>query len=421
MKKPLADRVRPQMIDEVCGQQHILGEGKPLRKIIESGQIPNLIFYGPSGVGKTTVAEIIAKNSNMKLFRLNATTASTADIKEIINSTGALDAANGVLLYLDEIQYFTKKQQQTLLQNIENGNITLIASTTENPYFYIYNAILSRSTVFEFKPLKGADIEKAVSRAAAMLGGEEGAEPVFEEGALRYLSEASGGDVRKALNALDIAFLAAERCEGKIIIPKSLVAELLKKQSMRYDRKGDDNYDVMSAFQKSMRGSDPDATVHYLARMLEAGDLPTACRRLMVCAAEDVGLANPQIIPIVKAAVDAALMLGMPEARIPLADAAILVAISPKSNSGDRAIDAAMADLAKGAAGPVPDILRNNRYIGEGDENKGKHYKYPHDYKNAYVEQQYLPDKLAGVRYYKPGANKTEQAYAEYLKKIKAK
>ncbi len=418
---PLADRIRPLSVDDVFGQQHILGKGKALRRIIESGNIPNLIFYGPSGVGKTTVAEIIAAGSGKKLFRLNATTASTADIKNIIASIGGVEAADGVLLYLDEIQYFTKKQQQTLLQFMESGEITLIASTTENPYFYVYNAIISRSTVFEFKPLSAADIKGALHRAAEILSGEEKFKIIFESGADDYISAACGGDVRKALNALDIAVLAAERTESEIIISRELAEQLLQKQAMRFDRRGDENYDAMSAFQKSMRGSDPDAAVHYLARLLEAGDLPTACRRLMVCACEDVGLAYPQIIPIVKAAVDAALMLGLPEARIPLADAAILVAITPKSNSGEKAIDAAMRDIENGRSGNVPRALQNKHFDGAEVAVKGQFYKYPHDFPNHYTPQQYLPDEIKDAKYYNFGNNKNEQAYKQYWEKVKNK
>ncbi len=421
MSSPLADRIRPQDISEVCGQTHILSEGKPLRKIIETGNVPNLIFYGPSGVGKTTVAEIIAKSSQKKLYRMNATTASTADIKNVISAIDSIDAPNGILLYLDEIQYFTKKQQQTLLQFIENGEITLIASTTENPYFYIYNAIISRSTVFEFKPLTPKDIEKAALRAAEILSGEENAPIEFsDDGALGYIASACGGDVRRAINTVDLAVLAADRENGKIIITKPLAEQLLQNMSMRFDRKGDENYDTMSAFQKSMRGSDPDAAVHYLARLLSAGDLPTACRRLMVCACEDVGLANPQIIPIVKAAVDAALMLGLPEARIPLADAAILVAISPKSCSGYDAINSAMADIEAGKAGNIPRHLQNKHFDGDDVQKKGQFYNYPHVYPNHYVKQQYLPDNIKNTEYYTFGDNKTEQAYKQYWDKIKS-
>ncbi len=420
MNSPLADRIRPQSLDDVVGQKHILGEGKPLRRILESGTIPNLIFYGPSGVGKTTVASIIAKKSNKRLYKLNATTASTADIREMLSSAEMIGGENGILLYLDEIQYFNKKQQQTLLESIENGNITLIASTTENPYFYVYNAILSRSTVFEFKSLSFEDIRPAVLRAAKIMGEEQGVEVTFEsQDTVDIISKGCGGDVRKALNSVELCVLSSERQDGKTTILSETARELTQKSAMRYDREGDEHYDIVSAYQKSMRGSDPNAAIHYLARLLESGDLPSACRRLLVCANEDVGLANPQIIPIVKAAVDTALAVGLPEARLPLANAVILVAISPKSNSAHDAINAAMEDVKKGNTGPVPRQLQNKHFDGADAEVKGQHYLYPHVFPNHYVEQQYLPDAIKNNIYYEFGDNKTEAAYKEYWKKIK--
>ncbi|MBO5908252.1 MAG: replication-associated recombination protein A, partial [Clostridia bacterium] len=401
MSSPLADRIRPQTLDDVVGQRHLLSKGKPLRRIIESGTVPNMIFYGPSGIGKTTVASIIAKGCNKRLYKLNATTASTADIRELLSSAEMLGAENGILLYLDEIQYFNKKQQQTLLESIENGDITLIASTTENPYFYVYNAILSRSTVFEFKQLTPEDIKPAVLRAAKILGEEQGAEVVFEnEGVIDTVCRGCGGDVRKALNAVELCVLSGERENGRIEILSQTAEMLTQKSAMRYDREGDEHYDIVSAYQKSMRGSDPDAAVHYLGRLLESGDLPSACRRLMVCACEDVGLAYPQIIPIVKSAVDIAMAVGLPEARLPLADAVILVALSPKSNTAHDAIIAAMDDIAKGKSGPVPRNLQNMHFDGADADVKGQHYLYPHEFANRYVKQQYLPDALKGAQYY---------------------
>ena len=422
MSAPLADRIRPQTLDDVVGQKHLLGAGKPLRRIIESGTIPNLIFYGPSGVGKTTVAGIIAKNSGKRLYKLNATTASTADIREMLSSSEMIGGDNGILLYLDEIQYFNKKQQQTLLESIENGNITLIASTTENPYFYVYNAILSRSTVFEFKQLCADDIRPAVFRAAEIMGGEQNEEIIFEnDETVDVICQGCGGDVRKALNSVELCVLSSEHKDGKVTVLKETAIMLTQKSAMRYDREGDDHYDIVSAFQKSMRGSDPQAAVHYLGRLLESGDLPSACRRLLVCANEDVGLAYPQIIPIVKAAVDTALAVGLPEARIPLANAVILVAVSPKSNSAYNAINAAMADIEKGISGPVPRQLQNKHFDGEDATQKGQNYLYAHDFPHHYVEQQYLPDAIKDNIYYEFGDNKTEQAYKEYWKKIKEK
>ncbi len=422
MSSPLADRIRPHTLDDVVGQKHLLGEGKPLRRIIESGTIPNLIFYGPSGVGKTTVASIIAKQSNKRLYKLNATTASTADIREMLSSAEMLGGENGILLYLDEIQYFNKKQQQTLLESIENGNITLIASTTENPYFYVYNAILSRSTVFEFKQLNWSDVKPAVLRAADIMAKEQDVEIEFEsESVVDIICKGCGGDVRKALNSVELCVLSSERIDGKLTVLEETARELTQKSAMRYDREGDDHYDIVSAYQKSMRGSDPNAAIHYLARLLESGDLPSACRRLLVCANEDVGLANPQIIPIVKAAVDTALAVGLPEARLPLANAVILVAISPKSVSAHDAINAAMDDVQKGNTGPVPRHLQNKHFDGEDAETKGQHYLYPHSFPNHYVEQQYLPDAIKNNIYYEFGDNKTELAYKEYWKRIKEK
>ena len=419
MNSPLADRLRPQKIEEVAGQKHLLAEGKVLRRIIDSGNVPNLIFYGPSGAGKTTVANIIASTCGKKLHYLNATTASTADIKEIINTIGTIEAQGGILLYLDEIQYFNKKQQQILLSYIENGDITLIAATTENPYFYVYNAILSRSTVFEFKQLSPADVGEAVNRAVRVIEKEKSKNIIITEASLKKLCLAAAGDVRRALNMLELCVLTSKTDE-KIEISDQTVEEILASGSVRYDREGDEHYDIISAYQKSMRGSDPDAAVYYLGRLLAAGDLPSACRRLMVCACEDVGLAYPQIIPIVKAAVDIAESVGLPEARIPLADAVVLVATSPKSNSAYNAINSAMTDIEKGIGGSIPRQLQNKHYDGEDAEVKGQNYKYPHNYPNHYVNQQYLPDALKDRRYYEYGNNKTEQKYKAYWDLIKS-
>lgn len=420
MNTPLADRVRPKSIDEVAGQKHLLSKGKILRRIIESGDTPNLIFYGPSGVGKTTVAKIIANSCGKKLCYLNATTASTADIKEIVSSIGSIDSQRGILLYLDEIQYFNKKQQQILLSFIENGDITLIASTTENPYFYVYNAILSRSTVFEFKTLSSEDIAEVLIRAMKILTEENSGEIKLSEENLKKISRAAAGDVRRALNMLELCFMLTDGA-GETVISDSTVEQILSNNSVRYDREGDEHYDIISAYQKSMRGSDPDAAVYYLARLLAAGDLPSACRRLLVCANEDVGLAYPQIIPIVKAAVDTALQVGLPEARIPLANAVIAVATAPKSISAYMAINDALADVESGNTGDIPRTLQNKHFDGEGATQKGQNYKYPHDYPMHYVNQQYLPDNLKDKKYYKFGDNKLEQKTREYWDIIKKK
>ena len=418
MYQPLADLLRPQTLDEVVGQEHILGEGAVLRRLIESGNIPNMVFYGPSGTGKTTVANIIAQKTNRTLYKLNATTASTADIREITGQLDTLLAPNGVLLYLDEIQSFNKKQQQSLLEYIENGKITLIASTTENPYFYVFNAILSRSTVFEFKQISREAALKAVHRAVAYMEKRTGLTAQPEEGVLEYIAGASGGDLRKSMNAIEVLFSAA-RPEGTLLrLTMKDAQAVTQKSAMRADRDGDNFYDLLSALQKSIRGSDPDAACHYLARLLEAGQLQAACRRLMVIAAEDVGLAYPMIIPIVKSCVDMALMLGMPEARIPLGDSAVLMATSPKSNSGHVALDAALADVQKGMGRGFPRQLQNvhaDTYTQERDQG----YLYPHDYPNHWVRQQYLPDDLIGKQYYTYGPNKLEQAAKQYWDAIK--
>lgn len=417
--QPLADRLRPSTLDDIVGQKHILGEGKPLRKIIESNKIPNLIFYGPSGVGKTTLATYIAKKTNMTFKKLNGTTASTSDLKDIFKELDGFAGLNGVLLYLDEIQYFNKKQQQTLLEYIENGKITLIASTTENPYFYVYNAILSRSTVFEFKPVPYEEVEKAVKRAFSILADENGISVEIDDKTVKTISVACGGDVRKAMNSAELSFLATDTVDGVKTITEETAKDLTQRSAMRYDREGDEHYDILSAYQKSMRGSDTDAALHYLARLLIAGDLISACRRLMVCACEDVGLAYPNLIPIVKSCVDIAMSVGLPEARIPLADAVIMVCNAPKSNSGEMAIDKAMADVKAGNIGSIPRQLQNTHYDGEDNQNKGQHYLYPHDYKNHYVNQQYLPDILKNRQYYTYGDNKNEQAFKAYWDKIK--
>lgn len=421
MNNPLADRIRPKELCDVVGQKHLLSEGKALYNMIENGEIPNLIFYGPSGVGKTTVASIIANKTKRALRKLNGTSASTKDIKEIVAELDTFSAPNGILLYLDEIQYFNKRQQQSLLEYIENGKITLIASTTENPYFYVYSAILSRSTVFEFKAIESQDILPAINRAFDFLAKENEIEIAYTEEVVRKIAEGCGGDVRKALNSVENCYLATACVDGKKRISFDTAQELTQKSAMRYDRDGDEHYDIVSAYQKSMRGSDPDAALHYLARLLEAGDLPSACRRLMVCACEDVGLAYPQIIPIVKSAVDAAMMVGLPEARIPLADAVILVATLPKSNSGEMAIDAALADVRAGKTGPIPRQLQNKHYDGDDVENKGQYYLYPHSYANHWCKQQYMPDIIKDRKYYVYGNNKNEQAFKAYWEKIKGK
>ena len=415
MYQPLADKIRPKTLDDVVGQQHLLGPNGLLRRVIESGNIPNLIFYGPSGVGKTTVASIIAKQTERKLYHLNATTAGIADIKAIIDELDTFLAPNGALVYLDEIQYFNKKQQQSLLEFIETGKMTLIASTTENPYFYIYNAILSRCTVFEFKPIEARDMQRAVERAFSLAIGDR--EIPVEDGVAAHIAQAVGGDVRKALGAVELLVLGA----GEQGVTLADAQQAAQRSNMRYDRDGDSHYDILSAFQKSIRGSDPDAALHYLARLLEAGDMISAARRMLVIAAEDVGLAYPQCMPIVKACVDSAFQLGLPEASIPLGEAVILMATAPKSNSAAVAIGAAQADVRAGKVGDIPSHIKDAHYSGAAKLGRGLTYQYPHNFPNHWTPQQYLPDELKGTHYYDFGPNKTEQAAKAYWDRIKGK
>lgn len=418
MHRPLADDIRPLVLDDVVGQKHILGQDGLLRRIIESGKIPNMVFYGPSGTGKTTVANIIAHRTDRTLRKLNATSAGLADIKDIIAELDTMLTPGGVLLYLDEIQYFNKKQQQSLLEFIEDGRITLIASTTENPYFYVYNALLSRSTVFEFKSVPTDEVLPAVERAVDIITKREGISLKLQDGVNRYIATSCAGDVRKALNSVELLFSASPRIDGKVYITLEDAHSISVRSAMRYDREGDSHFDTVSALMKSLRGSDPDAAIHYLARLLEAGDLIGACRRLLCSASEDIGLAYPQAASIVKACVDSAMQLGMPEARLPLAQAAILLATAPKSNAASSAIAAATADVQSGKAGPVPRELQNMHADGTGFQRE-QGYKYPHSYAGHWVEQQYLPDALVGTKYYDYGDNKTEQAARVYWDKVK--
>ncbi len=418
MYQPLADLIRPTSLDDIFGQEHILGQGAILRRLIDSGNIPNMVFYGPSGTGKTTVANIIAQKTNRTLYKLNATTASTADLKQIFNELDTFMAPNGILLYLDEIQSFNKKQQQSLLEYIENGKVTLITSTTENPYFYVFNAILSRSTVFEFKQISAEATLQAVKRAVSFMEKRTALMAEPEEGALEYIAGACGGDLRKAINAVEVLFSAGVPVGERLPLTLEDARSVSQKSALRADRDGDNFYDLLSALQKSIRGSDPDAACHYLARLLEAGQMQAACRRLMVIAAEDVGLAYPQIIPIVNAAVDMALKLGMPEARIPLGDVAVLMATSPKSNSGHIALDTALEDVKKGRGLGFPRQLQNvhaDTYTQEREQG----YLYPHDFPGHWVKQQYLPDDIKDVQYYTYGPNKLEQAAKAYWDAIK--
>lgn len=421
MPTPLADKIRPKTLDDVVGQPHLLGKDKPLRRIIESGKIPNMIFYGSSGIGKTTVARIIAENSNLKMYKLNGTSASVSDIKDIISDTETIDGYNGILLYLDEIQYLNKKQQQSLLEYIENGKITLISSTTENPYFYVYNAIISRSTVFEFLPVSSDEIKPAIKRAFQICADDLGLKLKLEAGVIDHIARGCGGDVRKSINTVELCVLSADNTDGELRVHLDTVKLLTQRSNMRYDRDGDEHYNILSALQKSIRGSDENAALHYAARLIEAGDIISLSRRLLVIAAEDIGLAYPQALQIVKSCVDSAMQLGLPEARIPLADAVILLATAPKSNSGICAIDAALDDIRAGISGDIPSHLQDGHYGGANKMGKAIGYKYPHAYPNSWVEQQYLPDTIKDRIYYEYGNNKAEQAAKQYWDQIKKK
>lgn len=419
--KPLADRIRPQNFEEVFGQKHIIGEGKVLSRILKSGLIPNMIFYGPPGTGKTTVANIIAKKTNKTFYKLNATTASVKDIRMVTDTTGTLMASKGVLLYLDEIQNFNKKQQQSLLEFMENGSITLIASTTENPYFYVYNAILSRSTIFEFKPLENEELIKAVDRAVSLIEEElSGTKIEITDEAKNYVVNVSGGDVRKTLNSVEIAIYSTNKDEnGTVFIGLDTMKECTQKNILNFDKDGDNHYDILSAFQKSIRGSDADASIFYLAMLIKGGDIKSICRRLLVIASEDIGLAYPQAISIVKACTDSALELGLPEARIPLAEAVLLLSTAPKSNSAITAVDKALGDLDNINIGAIPDYLKDGHYEGAKNLGRMQNYKYPHAYKNNYVKQEYLPLNVRGRKYYEYGKNKFEDKCKEYWERIK--
>ncbi len=404
---PLADRARPLGFDDMVGQEHLCGPKGILRRIAESGRLPSMIFHGPPGCGKTTAAGILAEQSGMTMYRLNATTASLSDIKDVAKETTTMFGMGGVLLYLDEIQYFNKKQQQSLLEYLEDGRITLIASTTENPYYYIYDALLSRCSVFAFKHVDAAAIEKRLCQVAASVYGDT----VFADGVLHKLAVSAGGDVRRGLTLLEVAASCAEEGEnGRTVLLETAESLVPEGFSTNFDRDGDVHYDLLSCLQKSIRGSDPDGAVFYLAKLLEGGDLISPCRRLMVIASEDIGAAYPMAAVIVRACVESAKELGLPEARIPLANAAVMLATAPKSNTAYAAMNEAIEDIHKGLGGEIPEHLRSPLFKG---------YKYPHEYPGNYVKQEYLPADVRHKKYYHYGENKTEQAAKAYWEKIK--
>ena len=408
INQPIADKLRPTSFDEIAGQAHLVSEKGVIRRMLKSGRLTNMIFFGPPGTGKTTVANIIAKNSDMQLYRLNATTASLSDVKDVIAQSSSVFSSSGTLLYLDEIQYFNKQQQQSLLEYIEDGRVTLIASTTENPYFYIYDALLSRCSVFEFKRVAASDMIPLMRRAIVALNKEASLDKTADDDALEFLASCSGGDVRHALTLLEGAYYASE---GKIT--KDTAKEFIPTVSAgSFDRDGDVHYNLLSALQKSIRGSDPDAAVFYLAKLLEGGDIISACRRLQVIASEDIGLAYPQAASITYALCASARELGLPEARIPLANCAVMLATAPKSKTAYQAINSAIDDIHAGLGQNVPEHLKSPLFKG---------YKYPHDYPNDYVEQQYLPNDIKDKKYYSYGENKNEQAAKAYWDNVKKK
>ncbi|CEH35327.1 replication-associated recombination protein A [Romboutsia lituseburensis] len=413
---PLADKIRPTNIDEVVGQSHIIGNDKILNRIIKSSFLPNMIFFGPPGVGKTTIAEIIAKESNKNFYKINATNSSLDDVKKVISQLDTINSLGGILLYIDEIQSFNKKQQQSILEFMENGKITLIASTTENPYHYVYKALLSRSSIFEFKPISDIEIARGLKRAVEILKEDSYIDINYTEDALMDIARVSDGDMRKALNTLEMVVYSTRPNVNNIV---DITPENVKKNTfnkiLNYDRDGDSHYDILSAFQKSIRGSDPQAAIHYLARLIKGEDLISICRRLLVIASEDVGLAYPNAIVIVKACVDSAMQIGFPEAKIPLAQATLLLATSPKSNSAYLAISNALDELENEFIMDIPNHIKDAHYKGAKDLGRGLEYKYPHDFKNNYIKQQYLPDNIKNSEYYKPQNNKTEQNIKKYL------
>lgn len=418
---PLADRIRPEKIEDIFGQKHIIGKDKVLNRMIEYGNIMNMVFYGPPGTGKTTLANIISKICNKKLYKLNATNASISDIKNIINDLNRIECQNGVILYLDEIQNFNKKQQQSLLEFIENGKITLIASTTENPFFSIYNAILSRCNIFEFKPLGNDEIVCGLKRAISILEKDyEDKSFVVSEEALFLIASLSGGDMRKAIGNLELIVNSYLHLET-ITIDNNIVKECITVKSLSFNATGDEHYNILSAFQKSIRGSDPDAAALYLALLIKTGDIMSICRRLLVIACEDISLAYPQAIVIVKACTDSALQVGFPEARIILSEATIFLATCPKSNSSYKAVDKALKDIESNEIGEIPVYLKDSHYFGAEKLNVGEIYKYPHSYENNYIYQNYMPEGLKGKKYYNYGENKLEEMTKAYWDKIKNK
>ncbi len=417
--QPLAYRMRPTNIDEVVGQQHLVGPGKIIRRMVDAKMLSSMILYGPPGTGKTSIASAIAGSTHYAFRMLNAATDSKKDLQIVAEEA---KMSGTVILLLDEIHRLDKTKQDFLLPHLENGRIILIGATTENPYISINPAIRSRTQIFEVKPLAENDIKVAIERALTDKTRGLGESPVhLNDTAETFLTQATNGDLRSALNGLELAVKSTPVTDGKINITLPIIEECVQRKAVSNDKNGDAHYDVISAFQKSIRGSDVNAALHYMGRLIEAGDLPSIARRLMVIAYEDIGLGNPQACARTVSAVQAAEKLGFPEARIPLADAVIDLALSPKSNSGIVAIDAALEDIRAGKAGEVPDQLRDAHYKGAAKLNRGVGYKFPHDYPNDWVKQQYLPDRLKQATYYQPKTNgKYEKALAEQYQRLLA-
>ena len=421
---PLAARMRPETLEEFAGQEHIVGKGKLLYRAIKADQLNSVIFYGPPGTGKTTLAKIIANTTKRSFVQLNATTSGIKDIKDVVTDAKMRNGMNGekTILFIDEIHRFNKTQQDALLPHVEDGTVVLIGATTENPYFEVNKALVSRSIIFELKQLENKDIEKLILRAVN--DSEKGYgyfDIELKEDALKFLADIANGDARAALNAIELAVLTTDKDEnGKIVITLDVAQECIQKRALNYEKDGDNHYDTISAFIKSMRGSDPDAALYYLAKMIYAGEDPKfIARRIVICASEDVGNADPHALQVAVSAAEAVNFIGMPESRIILAQAAVYVACAPKSNASYLGIDMALSDVKNIKIKTVPNHLKDAHYAGAKDLNHGVGYKYAHDYEGHYVKQQYLPDELLGKRYYEPSDNGVEKKIKESLRRLR--